>query len=356
MIGVSPASWSSRLIHHPLAQLILARVRDFFREPEALFWVYGFPLLIALALGTAFRERPIEHLTIDTVGDVDSGLVASLSANPQLELHKGIDANEGEQRLRTGKSCLLIIQNGSGPPVLRTDPNRPESALAMAMVEAALMRSVVPDDKQPLIQRQEVQGARYVDFLIPGLIGMNLMGGGLWGVGYVTVDMRARKLLKRLVATPMSRVHFLLSLCLSRLLFNSIEIALLVMFSWIVFGVSIQGSLFALLVVILVGGATFQALGLLVASRANTYEAVNGLMNLVMLPMYILSGVFFSSERFPDAMQGIIGLLPLTALNKALRMIMNDGSGVLAVLPSLGILLLWMVVSFVLATRLFRWR
>ena len=182
------------------------------------------------------------------------------------------------------------------------------------------------------------------------------MGGGLWGVGYVTVDMRARKLLKRLVATPMSRVHFLLSLCLSRLLFNSIEIALLVMFSWLVFGVSIQGSLFALLVVILVGGATFQALGLLVASRANTYEAVNGLMNLVMLPMYILSGVFFSSERFPDAMQGIIGFLPLTALNKALRMIMNDGSGVLAVLPSLGILLLWMVVSFVLATRLFRWR
>jgi len=354
--GVSPASWSSRLIHHPLSQLILARVRDFFREPEALFWVYGFPLLIALALGTAFREKPIEHLSIDVVGDLESALVAVLAANPQLELHKGIDEVDGERRLRTGKSCLMIVQNGSGPPLLRSDPNRPESALALALVDAAFMRSALPQDKQPLTQRQDVQGARYVDFLIPGLIGMNLMGGGLWGVGYVTVDMRARKLLKRLVATPMSRVHFLLSLCLSRLFFNSIEIALLVMFSWVVFGVAIQGSLIGLLTVILVGGATFQSLGLLVASRANTYEAVNGLMNLVMLPMYILSGVFFSSERFPDAMQGIIGFLPLTALNNALRMIINDGSGLMAVLPSLGIMLTWMIVSFILATRLFRWR
>lgn len=348
--------WPSGLVHHPLTQLILARVRDFFREPEALFWVYGFPLLIALALGTAFRERPVEKLDIDFVGDLTSVLVDSLIQTPELRLHMGIAETDGERRLRTGKSCLLVIQNAAGPPTLRSDPNRAESALALALVENVLLRSVVHAEKQPLVQRQEIQGTRYIDFLIPGLIGMNLMGGGLWGVGYVTVDMRARKLLKRLVATPMSRVHFLLSLCLSRLLFNAIEIALLVVFSWLVFGVAIHGSVVVLIAVILVGGATFQSIGLLVASRANTYEAVNGLMNLVMLPMYVLSGVFFSSERFPDAMQVVIGALPLSALNKAIRIIMTDGGGFIEVVPSLGIMLVWMVVSFFLATRIFRWR
>ena len=162
-------------------------------------------------------------------------------------------------------------------------------------------------------------GGRYIDFLVPGLLGMSLMGGGLWGVGFVTVDMRIRKVLKRFLATPMRKSDFLVGILISRLLFLVPEVLVLLLFARLAFGVVIQGSLLAVVVLILLGALTFAGIGLLVASRARTLEAVSGLMNLVMLPMWVLSGIFFSSERFPEAMQPFIKALPLTPLIDALR-------------------------------------
>ena len=199
-------------------------------------------------------------------------------------------------------------------------------------------------------------GSRYVDFVVPGLLGMNLMGSGIWGMGFAIVDARRKKLLKRLIATPMSRTQFLASFVLSRLTMLVIEVAVLVGFALAVFGVPVRGSPLTLLGVCLLSALAFGALGLLIASRARTVEGVSGLMNLVMLPMWIFSGVFFSASRFPDALQPFIQALPLTAVNDALRASMLEGAGFTRLAPEVGIIAAWLGLSFVLALRLFRWR
>jgi ABC-type multidrug transport system permease subunit len=172
------------------------------------------------------------------------------------------------------------------------------------------------------------RGARYVDFVVPGLLGMNLMGSGIWGLGFAIVDARRKKLLTRLAATPMSRTQYLASFVLSRLTMLIIEVALLLGFAVLVFGVPVRGSLAGLAGICLLSSLAFGALGLLLASRARTVEGVSGLMNLVMLPMWIFSGVFFSAARFPDVLQPFIQMLPLTAVIDALRASMLEGAGV----------------------------
>jgi ABC-type multidrug transport system permease subunit len=181
------------------------------------------------------------------------------------------------------------------------------------------------------------------------------MSGGLWGVGFVTVDMRIRKVLKRFVATPMRKSDFLMGILLSRLLFMVPEIVIILVFAWLAFGVVIQGSLWALALLILLGAFTFAGIGLLVASRARTLEAVSGWMNLAMLPMWVLSGIFFSSDRFPDAAQPFIKALPLTPLIDAMRAVALEAASLPSLWPQLAILAAYAVVSFALALRFFRW-
>src|SRR5262249_44023984 len=171
-----------------------------------------------------------------------------------------------------------------------------------------------------------------------GLLGMSLMGGGLWGVGFAIVDMRIRKVLKRFLATPMRKSDFLLALMVSRMILLAPEVFVLLVFSRLAFGVVIQGSLLAMAVLILLGAVTFAGIGLLVASRAKTLEAVSGLMNLVMLPMWVLSGIFFSPERFPAAAQPFIQALPLTPLIDALRAVSLEGAGLASQWRGLAIL------------------
>jgi ABC-type multidrug transport system permease subunit len=185
---------------------------------------------------------------------------------------------------------------------------------------------------------------------------MNLMGSGIWGIGFSIVDARRKRLLKRLIATPMSRSQYLASFVLSRLTWLVLEVALLLGFAVLVFGVPVRGSLLSLALICLLSAISFASLGLLLASRARTVEGVSGLMNLVMLPMWIFSGVFFSSSRFPDAAQPFVRALPLTAVIDALRATMLRGAGVAQVFPELLVIGAWLVVGFALAVRLFRWR
>jgi ABC-type multidrug transport system permease subunit len=342
-------------VNSPLWQLTLARIREFFREPAAIFWVYGFPLLLAVALGTAFRNRPVEKIRIDLSRD-DPGVMelkAELAADERLDVHI---THDERNRLRTAKTDLAFYAGLNGQPDRYLfDPNRPESVLAKNAVENARLKKFAI--AKPTIDETFTEpGSRYIDFLIPGLIGLNLMGGGLFGVGFVIVDMRVRKLLKRFLATPMRKTDFLLSLMLSRLLFTLIEMILLVAFAYFAFDIRIRGNVLAFAVLVLAGGMAFAGLGLLIACRAKTIETVSGLMNAIMLPMYVLSGVFFSSERFPDAIQPVLKALPLTQVNDGLRAVMNDGGGFEVVVVPLATLTAWGVVSFVVALKLFRWR
>src|SRR5712664_1896332 len=340
---------------HPLFQLALARMREFYREPEAIFWVFGFPIVLAFALGIAFRNRGPGDLNVGVLrAPGDSAVVATLATGQGLRATV-LDSAEARQRLRTGRIAILVIPGA--PLVYRYDSTRTESRLARLEVNAAVQAAHGRADVGPVRDdRVAAVGFRYIDFLIPGLLGMNLLGSGIWGVGFSVVQARQKKLLKRYMATPMKRSHYLLSFILSRLVFLIVEIAFLVGFGWLMFGVAVRGSLATLGGVAILGAFAFAGLGLLVASRARTIEGVSGLMNLVMLPMWILSGTFFSYSRFPDAMLPFVKALPLTALNDALRAVMIDGAALATLSAPLAIVIAWGAVSFVVALRIFRWR
>jgi ABC-2 type transport system permease protein len=340
----------------PLAQLIAARIKEFYREPMAIFWVYGFPLLMALALGLAFRASPREEITIDIVGSGEVQAVADKFKTDKRFKIVTTKQDEWVKRLQSGKTDLVIEVTGTGAPriAFHDQPHRAESQKAVWAADNVLYRT--PAVARPSVTHLDKEGSRYIDFFLPGLMGLNLMGGGLWGVGFVLVDMRVRKLLKRFLATPMRRSDFLLSVMISRLIFTVGDVVLLLLFGYFVFGVRCQGNYLELAAAVLLGSAAFAGIGLLVACRAQTIETISGLMNLVMLPMWVCSGVFFSAERFPDWMQPVVNALPLTALNQLLRGIMLDGQSLPSLLSQVGILTLWGVASFAIALRFFRWR
>lgn len=340
---------------HALVQLTLARMREFYREPEAIFWVFGFPIVLAFALGIAFRNRGPGELRVAVArAPGDSSLAAALARAPGLTAVV-LDSGAARLELRTGRVALLVIPGD--PIVYRYDSTRTESRLARLAADDAVQRLRGRADPARVRDARVTEpGSRYIDFLIPGLLGMNLMGSGLWGVGFSVVQHRTKKLLKRLMATPMRRSDYLLSFVLSRLVFLLAEVAALVGFAWWIFDVGVRGSVGAVGFITVLGALSFAGLGMLVASRARTVEAVSGLMNLVMLPMWILSGTFFSYARFPDAMQPLVKALPLTALNDALRAVMIDGSPLAQLGTPLAIVAAWGLASFGVALAIFRWR
>lgn len=339
----------------PLVELTLVRMKEFLREPEAIFWVFAFPLLLTMALGYAFRNSGPEKIPVGiAAGAQAQARVAALAKSPLL-LARVYPIEEGREQVRRGKISLLV--EGDGAPVYRLDPTRPDARTARLEVDNALQiaagrRDVVTAQEQHVTE----QGSRYIDFLVPGLLGMNLMGTGIWGLAFSVVNSRLKKLLKRFIATPMRRSEFLLSYFNSRLVFLVLEVAVLVVFAWLIFGVVVRGSFVTFALVCLIGGFAFSGIGVLLSSRARTVEAVSGLANVVMLPMWICSGVFFSYERFPDAAKPFIRALPLTALNDALRAVMNDAASFAQVTPQLLVLIAWGLVAATVGLKIFRWQ
>jgi ABC-type multidrug transport system permease subunit len=342
-------------VRHPLIELTSIRTKEFVRETEALFWVFGFPLILAIALGFAFREKSPERVPIAVVdGPAAAQRMAALQKSPAL-LPRVMNEHDAREALRRGKASLLV--EGGDVVTYRFDPTRPDSRAARQEADDALQAAAGRHDV--LAKRDETvheQGARYIDFLIPGLLGMNLMGTGMWGMGFTIVNARMRKLLKRLVATPMRKVHYMSAQFLSRLIFLIIEVIVLVAFGWLAFGVKVHGSLLTLALLCLVGAFAFGGLGLLTASRVRTIEGASGLMNLIMMPMWLCSGVFFSYERFPDSVKPVIRALPLTLLNDGLRAVMNDAATIGQLTPYLAALFAWGAVTFIVGVKIFRWQ
>jgi ABC-2 type transport system permease protein len=345
-------------IRPPIIELASTRTKEFLREKEAMFWVFGFPLILALALGFAFREKPPDRVPVAIVAGPNAlQRLAALRKSSTL-LPRVMNEQEARDALRRGKVSLLIAESaGSDTVVYRFDATRPDALSARSAADDALQTAAGRRDV--VVSREErvhEQGARYIDFLIPGLLGMNLMGTGMWSMGFTIANARMKKLLKRLVATPMRKTDYLMAMFLSRLIWLIIEVAVLVAFGWIVFGVRVNGSIVVLALLCIVGGYAFSGIGLLTASRAKSIEAVSGLMNLIMMPMWLCSGVFFSYERFPDSVKPFIRILPLTLLNDALRAVINDAAGIRQIAFQLGILAVWGIVTFVIGLKIFRWQ
>jgi ABC-2 type transport system permease protein len=351
-------SESRRWSDHPLVQLTRVRYREFFREPEAVFWVFVFPVLLAAGLGLAFRNRAPDRSAIAVVRGTPGvpHLAQSLGKVNSLAVSV-LDDSVAAARLRNGEVALVVVPSAGGRVEYRYDDSRPESRTARLLVDDAVQRAAGRTDPTPVAERLvHERGSRYIDFLVPGLLGMNLMGSGIWGLGFAIVDARKKRLLKRLIATPMSRTQYLSSFLLSRLTLLCVEVALLLGFGVLAFGVPLRGSLLQLAIICLISSLAFSSLGLLISSRAQTIEGASGLMNLAMLPMWIFSGVFFSASRFPAEVQPFIQALPLTAVVDALRANILRGADWRGLAAELAIISAWMVGSFILALKLFRWR
>lgn len=394
--------------YRPLLELIDVRIKEFLREKEAVFWVFVFPVLLAFALGIAFRNTGPEVARVAVVSEGATStstareIASTLSMSPDVEA-VAMSEEDATRSLRSGRVALLVVAregvtsempraatsvpdsasgetsatneatpatNEANPATsegtlasrrasfsYRFDPTRPESRVAQLAVDRTLGRAL--GQKDVVAAREEhvsEPGGRYIDFLIPGLIGLNLMGSGMWAIGFNIVTARGRKLLKLFAATPMRRSDYLLSYMLSRLIFLLLEVAAVLGFGWLVFGVAVRGSLWSVALVAVLGGLTFSGLGLLVAARPKTIEGVSGLMNFVMLPMWLLSGTFFSYERFPEFLHPFIKALPLTAVNDALRALINEGATLASLWVALTVLVVWAALSFAGALKLFRWQ
>jgi ABC-2 type transport system permease protein len=339
--------------------LLGARLRELQREPEVIFWVFMFPILLALGLGIAFRNKPADTTSIAIVsGPGAQDTLAMIHRSPQSSLIRAevLDPSPALQGFRLGKYDLVVEPGEKGSLQYHYDPARPESVLSRAVVDAALQSAAGRKDPLPTTAVPSSEpGSRYIDFLVPGMLGMNTMNAAMWGIGFALVEMRQRKLLKRFVGTPMRRSDFLLALMSSRLILMVVEVGLLLGFGALVFHMRILGSLLTILLIGAIGAISFGGIGLLTASRAQKIESVSGLMNLVMLPMWIFSGVFFSYQRFPAAVQPFIRLLPLTALNDALRDTILQGASLFSQSGRILVLAVWGGASFLLALRWFRW-
>ena len=344
---------------HPLFELTAMRVREFLREKEAVFWVFVFPVLMTFALGIAFRNTAPDKTPVAIEASAtDSGAneIAGVLSRSEEIAATVVTPDEAARALRSGK-VSLVVKPQNDTFEYRFDPTRPESRAARLLVDDVLQRGKGRTDVAQIAEQKVTEpGARYVDFLVPGLIGMNMMGSGLWGLGFTIVIARSRKLLKRFAATPMRRSHYLLSFMLSRLIFLVLEVAAVIVFAALAFGFTVRGSWLSLGLVTVLGGFTFSGIGLLVAARPTTIEGVSGLMNFIMLPMWLLSGTFFSSERFPQVLQPFIKALPLTALNDVLRALMNEGATLPSMWMPIGVLLAWCLISFVVALKIFKWQ
>ena len=341
-----------------LWQLIAVRFKEYTREPEALFWSFGFPILLALGLGIAFRSKPADvvHVAVVNNGPRATPLADALRRDSGLAVEQ-LAPDSAAAALRTGRVALVASATSIDSVRYEFDDTRPDARIARLMVNDALQRGAGRPEMLPVSERHvSERGSRYIDFVVPGLLGMTIMGGGIWGLGYSIVDQRRKNLLKRLVATPMSRAEYLASYVISRFVMLTVEVGVLLGFSTLLFGVPIRGSLLAIAAIIVVSALSFGGIGLLIASRSKTIEGVSGLMNLSMLPMWVLSGVFFSSENFPSVVQPFIKALPLTATNDALRASMLRGVELPGLWPQFAVLTTWMVVSFAIALRIFRWR
>jgi ABC-type multidrug transport system permease subunit len=340
---------------NPLVELTRARVLELIREPEAVFWVFVFPILLAGILALAFRSRPPDVLPVAVVdGPGADARLAALSTAPELAPRV---LSEAEAHVSLARGRVVLLVSSDVVPSYIYDPANAESRAARFAVDSALQRaSGRTDIFSARVEEVTEPGSRYVDFLVPGLLGMNLMGTGMWGIGFSLVVARNGNLLKRLIAAPARRSHVLGAQLASRLIFLVPEAGALLLFAHFVLGVPLRGSLVLLTGIALLGALAFSGLGLLAAARPRTIEGVSGLMNLVMVPMWIFSGIFFSTERFPAEMQPFVRALPLTALNDALRGVMLEGTGLIALLPEVALLALWGAVSFMIALKIFRWQ
>ena len=360
-----PVAEPSVTPHNPLLELTRARIVEALRDPTALFWSFGFPIVLVVTLGIAFGGGPKSHNRIGLVcgaavaGEVCADLKARLAAEADFDV-RPLELKPAKEQLSLGQLDVVIhaTQEAAAPGVTTLvylfDENSPEGRTTRLAIRSVL--NVPPDGFAVRDQSHVEVGRRYVDLLLPGLLALNLMGGGIWGTSFALVDARRRGLLRQFAITPMRRSDYLISYMIARLLFLVFEVVFLLGFGAFAFDTVLRGSWLAITVMCLLGSFAFTGLGLLISTRTVSMEVASGWANALTIPMGLASGVFFDYELFPELLHPLIRCLPLTALTTGLRLIANQGMGIVDTLPQLAVLAAWTIASFVVALRIFRWR
>lgn len=318
-------------MQHPVVLLVLANFREFFRQPGALFWAVFFPILMAGGLGLAFTQKGELTQKVAFVGQQEttetswSKRVGNDKTGYTNYQFLRVDFDEGLVLLKRGTVDIIVSQGANGYEY-HFDPLNPEAQLAYLNLTAVLnggSSQLSGDDVVPLTEI----GNRYIDFLVPGLMAMGVMMSCMWGISYGLIEKRSKMLLRRMVATPMKKTHFMAGVLIARTVMSAMEATLLVGFSWLFFDIRIEGQFLALVVLFLAGTLAFAGIAILTASRTDNTYVGNGILNAVVMPMMILSGIFFSYQGFPDWAISVIRLFPLTIFADTARAIFIEGAG-----------------------------
>ena len=373
---------------YQLTQLVSALFKELIREPEVLFWGIGFPILMSLGLGIAFTKKAdmvinvavVEAQGMDKQQDagasrIEHFLEKNAEQVPGIEdstvRYKIVIENDkmgntifffrktswkaGLTLLKRGLLSMLISEK-DGQIYYHFDPLNPTAQLTYLKLKGILSGGAIKTSESPLnVKPLTVSGSRYIDFFVPGLIAMGIMMSTMWGLSYRIIEMRSQKLLRRMVATPMKKSHLLIAMTLVRMLMNFLEALLLFLFTFLVFDIRIQGNLFALLLIFLAGNIAFAGIAIFISSRTDRTEIGNGLINIVVMPMMVLSGIFFSYHNFPDWAVPVIRKFPLTMLADGIRSVFIEGAGLDDVTLPFFLLLSIGITFFAVGLKMFKW-
>ncbi len=344
-------AFSPKMRLRALLLLTKAHMLEFFREPGILFWAFGFPILLSWALGMAFLSPHTAKTTliVKSSDSVAMRIVLPDSASIALVVLEG---DEALRALRRGEATG-IVSLGSDGIHLQVDTTSQEGTLARLLVERAAARGLLETVR---VRKPPARAGTYADFLLPGMLGLGLMNGCIWGIGFALMDLRLRKLLRLFASTPLSRLDILLSVVLARGMILPLENSCLWGFGALLFGVTMHGNWIWFIACALAGCVAFAGLGILGASRVGHMQAAYGIVNALTIPMTILSGVFFSWTRFPHWLQPVVKFLPLTLVCDSLRAVSSEGAGLVQIAPKLLALLAWGFLTGSVGLKLFRWR
>ena len=366
-----------RIGNNQLFHLILAQFKETIREPAVLFWGIIFPILMSLGLGVAFTNKSDVIHNLAIVGPVPPRLDSLLHEHGET-VKKGDETIEkitmpnskiGNSifmfHRMSGKDAMIqlkrgqinvIIQKIHGDIKYNFDPLNPEAQLTYYKLSNLVNNhNLLNPDNQRNIEPLTVKGTRYIDFLVPGLIALGIISSSMWGIGYSIIERRSKKLLRRMVATPMKKSNFLIAIMIVRLVMNLVEASLLYLFTWLTFGITIQGNIMALFAVFIAGNIAFAGIAVFISSHTAKTEVGNGLINVVTMPMMVLSGIFFSYHNFPGWSISFIQKLPLTMMADGMRSIFNEGASLTEISLPTSIMLLTGVAFFIAGLKIFKW-
>jgi ABC-2 type transport system permease protein len=348
-----------------------ASLKALFRNPSAVVFNILFPLIFIIVFGFISGGSFKIDLAVDPASDINNPIIASLSNISTIRLESDKTNEEISSELSKGRldGLLKVVRNPSGNPEfiaeLKTTSASPERGAILRM----MMNDVI--DKQNLaanssvrhyveLKEQIVEGRKYrtIDFILPGQLGFSLLSAGVFGTAFIFISLRQTLVIKRFFATPIKKVYIIIGECLSRLTFSMMSSIIIITIGTLFFGFTLVNgftTFLNMLVLSAIALIVFLGFGFVVSGIAKNESAVPPIANLITLPQFLLAGTFFPISNFPDWLQPVSKVLPLTYLNEALRRISFEGATIINVLPDIAILLAWGVVVYAIAVKVFRW-